>query len=371
MARTLSHRTAFSLALAMMATGAHAEMPKLTLGGFSDFHVGITNDDQDANARSADFANDNQISVTVEGKAYDGLVYGAVVDLEADTTADGDNQGENTTRTFTYLEGGWGRFEMGDVESVAATMRRDAETIAVALGGINGAWTFYVNGTVDPDGYLTTPMLVTEHGLTDVIASEATYNATKINYYSPKFSGFQAGLSYTPALNRGQTVNRTDNDAGDIQNIWDAGLGYECEIGALEMALAVTYEFGDAETASTEDTRAWNAGGTFGYQGLKLAGSYGDWSDSDAAAGRESDYWTLGAAYGMGAVGLSATYMESTREVGVGDSNEFSNLVLGADYKLAQGMLAYAETSFFEFDAGTNANDNAGTAVILGTQVAF
>lgn len=228
-----------------------------------------------------------------------------------------------------------------------------------------------MNGTVDPDGYITTPKLVTEHGPTDVIASENLYNATKINYYTPKWSGFQAGISYTPALNKGQTVDRVDNTAGDIDNIWDLGLSYEREMGAAKIGLAATYESGDAETSATEDTRAWNLGGVLGYRDFQFAASYGDWDDSDASAGRESDYWTLGAAYAMGPVGLSATYMESTREVGANDDNDYENLVLGVDYKLAQGLTAYAEASLFEFDSGTNANDNEGTSLILGTQVAF
>jgi hypothetical protein len=101
------------VAVALLATAASAETPKVTLGGFSDFQSGWTNDDRDAGVRSNGFRNDNEITVKVDGKTDGGLGYGAQIDLEADTTNDADNQGVNASRTFTYLDGNWGRVELG------------------------------------------------------------------------------------------------------------------------------------------------------------------------------------------------------------------------------------------------------------------
>ena len=363
------------VAVALLATAANAETPKVTLGGFSDFQAGYTSDDQDANTRSQAFRNDNEITVKVDGKTDGGLGYGAEIDLEADTTTDADGQGTNASRTFTYLDGNWGRVELGDNKSVAATMRVDASTLAAATGGINGAWTYFVNSQAGTPrtgaGFITTSKLVAEHGSVTADGDESTYNATKISYYTPKFSGFQAGVSYTPSLNsRGQVFSRADNTAGDIENIWDLGLGYEGTFSGVKVAAAGTYEFGDAETSATEDTQAWNVGALLGYQGFSLAASYGDWSDSDNVSGLDSDYWTAGLGYTAGPIGVSATYIDSTRDV-VGGSNDFQNIVLGAEYKLAAGLTPYAEVSFYDFDSQGATYDNQGTTVILGTQVAF
>ncbi len=366
------------VAVALLATAASAETPKVTLGGFSNFQAGFTNDDKDANTRSGAFRNDNEVTVKVDGKTDGGLGYGAQIDLEADTTTDADNQGTNASRTFTYLQGAWGRVELGDNKSVASTMRVDASTLAAATGGINGAWTYFVNTQAAGTGtgraansFITNSKLVTEHGLLTADGDESQYNSTKVSYYTPKFAGFQAGVSYTPSLSRGQTIARIDNDAGDIGNIWDLGLGYEGTFSGVKLAAAGTYELGEAETAATEDTKAYNIGALVGYQGFSLAGSYGDWSDSDNTAGRDSDYWTLGGGYTAGPIGLSATYIDSTRDVTATTQNEFQNLVLGAEYKLAAGLTPYAEVSFYEFDSAGVAYDNQGTTVILGTQVAF
>lgn len=354
---------------ALLATAASAETPKVTLGGFSDFQAGWTSDDQDAGTRATGFRNDNEITVKVDGKTDAGLMYGAEIDLEADTTADADNQGTNASRTFTYLSGNWGRAEMGDNKSAASTMRVDASSLAVATGGINGAWTYFVNGA-NTNPFITTSKLVTEHGSKTGFGDESTYNATKVSYYSPKYMGFQGGVSYTPDVeSRGQSLTRNDNTAGNIGNVWDLGLTYDNQFSnGVKLAAAATAEIGDADTAATEDTQAWNLGALVGYKGFSAAASYGDWSDSDNTAGLDSSYWTAGLGYEAGAYGLSATYIDSTVETATTD-NEFTNLVLGADYKLAPGLTPYAEVSFYEFDGTTY--DNDGTSIILGTQVAF
>lgn len=353
---------------ALLATAASAETPKVTLGGFSDFQAGYTDNDFGGEETDIGFRNDNEISIRVDGKTDAGLGYGAVIDLEADITPDNNNEGTNASRTFTYLEGGWGRVELGGNKSASSTMRVDASTLAVATGGINGDWGNFVGpaGTTFIGGgnYVTTSKLEGEHGLAANIGDESTYNATKVTYYSPRWSGFQFGASYTPDLGaRGQAPVRNTTS-----NVWDLGLGYETSFDdATKLALSGTYSIGDG-AAGGNDLEGWNVGALLGIWGFNFAGSYGEWSDvAQGAVGDEADYWTAGVGYDMGAVGLSATYLDSTYETAGGD-NDFNNLVLGADYKLAPGLTPYAEVSFYEFDGATS---NDGTQVIVGTQLAF
>jgi outer membrane protein OmpU len=365
------------VAVAMLATAANAaETPKVTLGGFSDFQSGWTNDDRDGAKRTNGFRNDNEVTVKVDGKTAGGLGYGAEIDLEADVAgaangSDADNQGVNASRTFTYLEGGFGRVELGSNKSVAATMRVDASSLAAATGGINGAWTYFVNAPAVTTNFISTSKLVSEHGRVNQTnaGDEQTYNATKVSYYTPKFSGFQAGVSYTPQLDdRGQTMTRSD--VASVNDIIDLGLGYEGVIGGVKLAASGTYETGAGDGVGpagfgTDDVRAWNVGALLGYQGFEFAGSYGDWADSGIAA-VDGDYWTAGLGYTTGPIGASVTYL--TSELG---NNEFDNIVVGADYKLAAGLTPYAEVSFYDFNAAGAASDNQGTSFILGTQVAF
>lgn len=359
---------------ALIASAASAETPKVTLGGFSDFQAGYTDNDL-ADSSDVGFRNDNEITVRVDGKTDAGLGYGAVIDLEADVTADNNNEGTNASRTFTYLEGGWGRVELGSNKSAASTMRVDASTLAVATGGINGDWVNFVTaaGTTTGalgTGFVTNSELEAEHGDINDLDDETDYNATKVTYYTPRYAGFQAGVSYTPDLNgRGQVAARNNTGGQDVVEL---GLGYETSFeNNTKLALAGTYLTGDNATG-LDDLEGWNAGALLGIWGFNFAGSYGEWTEiAETAAADEADYWTAGVGYDLGAFGLSATYLQSTVEApGVADS-DFENLVLGADYKLAPGLTPYAEVSFYEFDAAGAANDNDGTTVILGTQLAF
>lgn len=378
------------VAVAMLATAASAETPKVTLGGFSDFQASWTEDDNDGANRSTGFRNDNEITVKVDGKTSGGLGYGAEIDLEADisdtrggnalvggvpagSSSDADNQGLNASRTFTYLEGNWGRVELGSNKSVASTMRVDASSIAAATGGINGAWTYSVfpGAAANTTNFITTSKLPSEHGVATAFGNESTYNATKVSYYTPKFSGFQAGVSYTPQIDdRGQTMTRSD--VTSVSDVVDLGLGYEGVFSGVKLAAAGTYEFGNgggaagAPSGFTQDISAWNVGAVVGLYGFDIAGSYGSWGDSGITGTGDGDYWTAGVGYTTGPIGLSATYL--TSELG---SADFENIVLGADYKLAAGLTPYAEVSFYDFSSPVAADNNEGTTVILGTQVAF
>ncbi len=384
---------------ALLASAASAETPKVTLGGFSDFQAGYVSQDLDATGIGApkdfSFRNDNEVSVHVDGKTDTGLGYGAVIDLEADTTPDADNQGVNAARTFTYLEGNWGRAELGGNKSAAATMRVDASSVAVATGGINGAWTYFVTNPAGTADFISTSKLVTEHGATDTYGNESTYNATKVTYYTPSFWGLQAGVSYTPGVSydgtigRGQSVATIGNTG--YNDVIDAGLTWSTAIDKdWKLGLAGTYETANADVAGATfntTTDSWNVGASLGYLGWQVAGSYGNWNNAaltstavatipgtpgtSATATGDGSYWTAGLGYDAGPVGLSATYLNSTLDAVGGGNNDFSNLVFGADYKLAPGLTPYAEVSLFDAStAGAVANNN-GTVVLVGTQIAF
>lgn len=364
---------------ALLASAASAETPKVTLGGFSDFQAGFNDSNPVGGVDDGlSFRNDNEITVRVDGKTEAGLGYGAVIDIEADQSDDVNNEGTNASRTFTYLEGQFGRAEMGGNKSAASTMRIDASTLAVATGGINGDWSQFVNTSnggvvgvpsVATAGFITGSKLQAELGDATFAGDESTYNSTKLTYYTPRWAGFQAGVSYTPQLDgKGQTTGLATDT---FSNVWEAGLGYETQFsGGTKLALSATYLNGESDVAAVSDIEGWNAGALLGIWGFNFAGSYGQYLDGAVGvAADEGDYWTAGVGYDLGAFGLSATYLDSTLEVAAGD-NDFNNLVLGADYKLAPGLTPYAEVSLFEYEAA-GAASNSGTQVILGTQLAF
>lgn len=378
MKRTLLITAAF-VSCSLVASIAFAESPKVTVGGFADFQLGIANDDYDSGMRSYGFRNDTEVNFSVDGVAGSGLKYGAEIGLEADVTADEDGQGLNASRTYLYLEGNWGRFELGSNEGADQSLKVDASNIARATGGIDGDFRYFdsfVNNNPSIfDYYLITPDL-------PVMSLETTNNDNKITYYSPRFSGFQIGVSFAPnMIDSGQYVGRLDNIPGFFaEDILSGGLNYEGQFDQVRVTASATGEWGNASDSAYQDLRAYALGAKLTYAGFSLAGSWGDWTDSltikSAAFDSDYDYWTLGLAYDGGTYGVSATYLSSSTTLpdsftgNIRSDTEFKNFVVGADYKLAPGMTPYIEASFFEYESRFSF-ENDGYVVLVGSQLAF
>ena len=387
MKKILLGTSALVAATALFAGAANAaETPKITLGGFSNFEAGFVSEDLDTDRRSGAFRTDNVITVRVAGKSDAGLGYGVGIDLEADTSDNADSAGVNAERTFIYVDGKWGKLQGGSDLGVTKTMKVDASSIARATGGIDGDFTYFINtsgtaynyaaGTGGTGQVWATPDLMLDYGAT-VLGDESQQAINKLSYYTPRFSGFQAGVSYlfdTTGGDRGQSLTTADNTAGEAENVVLGAISYEGKFQNVGVNLAATGEYGNSEDNTINDLRTYQLGAKFDYMGFSLAGSYANVGDSlrVKTVGSDSNnrLWTVGAAYETGPFGASVTYLDSRGDLGA-THNDFSNLSFGVDYKLAAGLTPYAEVSVVKLDPTATANDNDATVVIVGTQLAF
>ena len=365
-------------AAALFAGAANAaETPKITLGGFSNFQAGFTSEDLDTNLRSGAFRTDNVVTVRVAGKSDMGLGYGAGIDLRADTSASADASGVDAERTYVYVDGRWGKLQGGSDLGVTKTMKVDAAGIARGTGGIDGDFTYFMTSSTGRT--IATPDLYLDYGTAAgaQLGDESSQVINKLSYYTPRFSGFQAGVSYlfdTTAGDRGQLLSRADNTAGEAENVILGALNYEGKFSNVGVNLGATGEWGNAEASTQNDLRTWQAGAKFSYMGFSLAGSYGNLGDSlqtkTTANDSSTRFWTVGGAYEVGPFGASVTYLDSQVDGGA-THNDFSNLSFGVDYKLAAGLTPYAEVNVVKLDPTGTVNDNDATVVLVGTQLAF
>lgn len=347
------------------ASAAAADAPRVTVGGFIDFQAAHVDDDLAVGSNDYGFRNDTEIHFSIDGKTDAGLGYGAVIELEADATDDTTNSGSNADRTYVYLDGNWGRFELGTNTDAATALKVDASTISRATGGIDGDWFRFV--TPATGAFIVRPDLPTAHG--GVLTPGETENAGKITYYSPSFSGLQLGISYTPDTDaRGQDtfgLLGAGTSLGSVQeDVISGGITYNRQFNQVALGLSATGEIGDSSLVGGQDLEAYALGASIGVAGFSFAGS---WGDVEANFG-EGEFWTLGAAYDFGAFGASVSYLESEVDV-AGGSNDFDNLTFGVDYALAPGLTPYAEVSLFDYSGVVDSND--GTVFIVGTQLAF
>ena len=359
----------------LVASAASAETPKVTVGGFIDFQAGYSDYDAILGAGGVEeqfgFRNDTELRISVDGVSDAGLGYGAVIELEADVVDDRYGEGTNADKTFVYLQGNWGRVEGGSNFGVTKTMKVDASTFARATGGIDGDFFFFNDSDVagGNNAFIISPDLRLDGG---IAARGDAEDAIKLTYYSPRFSGFQLGVSYIPDTGDQRSAFGTSgNSNNNAEHVIQAGVNYTGEFSGVTVAAAATGEVGDVELAGVnEDLAGYNLGVSLGYQGFTVGGSYASQEESLRASGSDADFWTLGAAYETGPFGVSVTYLNSQVDT-AGADNEFQNVVLGADYTLAPGLVPYVEVSFFEYDGGVGGINSDGTVVLVGTELTF
>lgn len=91
------------------------------------------------------FANDSEIYIKVGAISDSGLKYGAIVELQADTTTNGRGNGFNADKSFIFTESQAGKFEFGNNFAANQKMKVGPAVFARAAGGINGKYLEYIN----------------------------------------------------------------------------------------------------------------------------------------------------------------------------------------------------------------------------------
>lgn len=374
-----------------------------------------------------DFAGEASVIFTVNGLNDYGFKYGAILELNANSTYNSWNNDLNATRSFIYGEGLFGKFEAGNELGASQKMKVDASTIARGAGGINGKYLNYINLPAIANSttlnatplFILIPELPTAHGGFGIGYNNLLYscdsngdgqisigeelncyndyandnfrynfeemqNATKVSYYTPEIYGFQLGISYTPDTgNRGVSGQLSSKlDTGDIDEVVEGGITYNNSFAGLGIALSATGQIGKSESKKLdtngnyvsfrEDLQAYQFGANISYYGLIIGGSIGNWGTSlynkelDAEKG-EGTYTTLGLAYEFAGLNTSITYINSEFQ-----DNEYTAYSVGIDYKIAKGFLPYLEYTNFEFnDASGLIQNNKGSVILAGIVINF
>lgn len=426
------------------------QVPTVSVGGYIDVNLGfpiqesvysdevlngvvsynkdglsIVNGIKNRATDNLDFAGEASVIFTVNGLNDYGFKYGAVMELNANSTYNSWDKDLNATRSFIYGEGILGRFEVGNELGASQKMKIDASTFARGAGGINGKYLNYINlpsiatgASVNSPLFILIPELPTAHGGFGIGYNNLLYicdyngnntidpdeltcfndnanenyrfnfrelqNATKISYYTPEIYGFQLGASYTPDTgNKGVSGQLSSKlDTGNIDEVIEFGATFNNSFYGLGISLSATGQVGKSEsktlnssgnyTSFREDLKAYQYGANLSYYGLIIGGSIGNWNnslynkkyDSDKGDGK---YTTLGLAYEFGGFSTSLTYITSEFQ-----DNEYTAYSIGADYKIAKGFLPYVEYTNFEFKADDGlVKDNKGSIILAGIIINF
>ena len=369
-------------AFALLAPAAHAEI-KLDLGGYFKGYAGYGDQDT-AGSRSLDLKRKSQVFFTGETTLDNGLTVGYNGQLIADTTVDPNvgnpNPGEDSKfeQSYLYFSGNWGRVNLGKENGAAYLLQVAAPGADSNLDGMDIDFSFFNQGTANiRQDYAQTGARTSAGG-----RGEDFQYADKITYLTPKFNGFQAGVSYTPDVDAKDTNDyfgmASDVTPGGFEHLIDGGVRYDGEYAGVGIHAGGGYTHADLEANSlavagpTDNYDEWNAGLKFTWDSWGFGGAYNS-RDNAVATNGDTDTWVLGADYTYGAYTFGASYLNSDGDqtAAVGDS-EYDRWTLGAGYTFGPGMKFNGSVAFHDLDAGAAVGgDNQATVVAIGTDVQF
>lgn len=329
----------------------------------------VDNDSTVAGGVTTDY-DDTKVPVVVrnldivgEGTLDNGLVAGAVLKIQlGDDEGGALNSPDDATfsEAYAYLEGGFGRLEVGATDGAAFKSH------------YTSPWFVPGNGVDSPNIYNIQNVAGSISSRTSTFSILAE-DDNKISYFTPRLAGFQLGASFTPDTVNDPVANGFGVSAtrSSTEDVFEIALNYAGEFGGLSVGADIFYVSGEGVAA---DPTEQGIGASLGWGGFTLGGAYTQVEDIAAgtqatvAVGNETDTWTVGLAYGTGPWTVGVAYLESEAESGVGadiGSNEF--LQVGGGYSLGAGVDLGLDVQFIEDQAGAAAVgvDSTSAGVVL------
>lgn len=359
-----------------MAGGAQAQ-PKpvqVSVGGYNSQWVSWVNQSNifgGGNGKDIHVDQQNESEIHFNGRTTleNGITVGFRVELEAAT------EGDQIDESYMFIEGKFGRFELGSVNNVAYRMKYAAPD-SFTRGSLNegNVWNFVANSSNSP--FFNSQINMTGLRFFD-------NDSEKVNYYTPRFAGFQLGVSYIPESSQDQTnvpQRNTNGTAGaGYQRGFAAGANYVRTFGEFNVAASVGYMHWNApDNINAPDPDAYSAGLQLGYGGFKIGGGWSKISGGRvmgagtaasptfANARRLDGYsWDAGIQYVFGPASVSLNYF-----YGKNDSNllttvnpqedKLTAVALNGKYTIGPGVSLEAMVFHGEIENGTG---NVNTAV--------
>jgi len=239
------------------AATAPAKASDLELG-ISGFFLGYgvyNNQDEPTgqSLRSFDLRKETEVHLSGETTLDNGLTVGVVLETDMDR-ADGNSTVEES---YAYLSGGWGRLNVGEEDSAPYLLQVVAPAADENIDGDDPLINSFDLGIITGTAGLVNDTLSYGH--------YPTGYTNKLTYITPVFSGFQAGVSYTPANAEADQNNLNavaqDDNAG-FDDAIEVGLRYEGSFEDVDLALGGGFSTIDRETtaAGQDDREVWNIG---------------------------------------------------------------------------------------------------------------
>jgi predicted porin len=372
---------------------AEAQPLAFSLSGYYAFDLHLYDEEQDGGASNHGMvtAQDAEINFNMRGELDNGMKIGGRIELE------GSNNGDQIDQSWITLEAGWGRIDLGGINSGRYNLSWGVNAPNVAHGitsGVQSEFTSFNGGLITfafrrPLGSANT---------------DASNDDQGIHYYSPRFNGFLLALSYRPSVSTTQGAGGGSENAGQINeatNYHDAvdlAVHYTGDVGGVGLTATAGYATASAPTnaltavtnggtESFDDYEALSGGFRLSYEGIRFGGMISNVTEGFCVDGGNADCadatdrssagtaYTLGISYGEGPWAVSAQVHEGDVEdsIGIAGDSELSTWSIGASYTLGPGLRVIASFIDVELDNEDDvaANGNKAETFSIGIAAGF
>jgi outer membrane protein OmpU len=310
----------FAVGLLNVAAAQAADKISLGLSGSYNTGIGFSSQDDGVNDAGADVRShaimvDSEINFAGATTLDNGIEVGFRAELEIADAGTTDYIDEH----FVYFENMdvWGRVEMGD--------RDGAEAKTMVFGPL-------VNGNtitgLSAFNWRSTPGAANLAGGPLVLGGLVFLaDSTKITYYTPKFSGLQLGVSYTPqpgAENAKALAGEADlNALGEGKAV---GANWTGSLGDASVRASAGWSSADAESALSNDRTQWSTGINISMSGWQFGGGYvkdetGGGLVSVGNIQRDDVHYRLGLVYSSGPYTSGLEYAVNEEDTATGEDS--------------------------------------------------
>jgi predicted porin len=414
MRKILLGTTAVVGAALIGATTAQAQTaPTVRVGGFMLGEITYQTDDLDrargvptgvagrgvVARQRTDFKNELEVQVFVNGKAANGLAYGAVIEMQNDGTG---GSIIDIDEAYIFVSSPTlGTIRFGEEDSAASLLQVRHPSITGM--GTDGDW----------GSSLLSSAAFTGGGPSLLVGINDGNDSTKIIYLSPQFFGFDFGVSFSPNRNEGDRVigaravdsitvtagsalvaTPPQRDGSGLTNELSGAIRYRGTFGNVGFSAGFGAQRADAPRVSSttgllispraRDVTAYTVGAQLTAFGFTFGGEYtwgryaGNVATGAQAAGLDqASHWALGLTYVLGAWSFGGFYGIAQQDNGAGLSDREQTVWgIGLAYTLAPGLELFGSYSQMEdknvritLSAAASPTGVAGTLVSRDAEV--
>ena len=371
---------------------AEAQPLNISLSGYYNFDAHLFDEVQDggSNNHSMVTAQDAEINFNMRGELDNGMKIGGRIELEASTNSDQIDQ------SWITLEAGWGRIDLGGINSGRYNLSWTVNAPNVAHGITSGVVTEWLS-----HGDLGAFAFRRPLGSANV---DAANDDQGIHYYSPRFNGFQlasaivrrSASTITGGGSGGENIGAIDTNSSYTDAI-DGAVHYTGDMGGVDVTALIGFATAAAPgSANVSDYEQVGGGFRISSQGFRVGGMVSDVSNgfcvdmntADMDTGRVNavcsdpedrssagTVYTFGASYSSGPWAVSAQVHSGEVEdsIGIAGSSELDVWSVGASYTLGPGLrliTSYQDAELSNED-GIAGNGNSGNSFSIGVAAGF